>query len=154
MMNDFPDLASLVPHRAPMLVIDRVIAGEHDVVRTEVTIRRDSVFYVPGWGVPAYVGFEMMAQTICAYDGLIRWRAGQQPAPGFLLGCRRYAATREWFKVGERYEIETRSLLDSGQTGSFESSIFDATGVEVAVSRVSVFRPSDLDSYLDQERSA
>jgi predicted hotdog family 3-hydroxylacyl-ACP dehydratase len=147
-MPDFPAPDRLIPHRAPMQLIDRVIEAEADRTRAETTIRADNAFFTPAWGVPAYVGFEMMAQTICAFDGLARWREGLDPALGFLLGCRRYKARREWFVEGERLEIEARSLLEPGEVGSFDCRIFDAAGGEIAESMVVVFRPDDIEAYL------
>jgi predicted hotdog family 3-hydroxylacyl-ACP dehydratase len=147
-MVDFPELARLIPHRAPMQLIDRVIGADVEWARAEVVISPDSLFHTPSRGVPAYVGFEMMAQTICAFDGLARWRAGLEPAVGFLLGCRRFAASREWFLAGERLEVEARSLLEPGEVGAFDCRIFDAAGAEVAISHVSVYRPNDIDAFL------
>jgi predicted hotdog family 3-hydroxylacyl-ACP dehydratase len=142
-MRDYPELDHLIPHRPPMQLIDRVIAADKEVARAEVVIRSDNAFFTPARGVPAYVGFEMMAQTVCAFDGLARWRAGLGPAGGFLLGCRRYVATREWFAEHERLEIEVRSQLEPGELGSFACRIFDAAGSETATSTVVVFRPDD-----------
>jgi predicted hotdog family 3-hydroxylacyl-ACP dehydratase len=148
-MPELPELDRLIPHRPPMQLIDRLIAADDRIARAEVVIRPDNVFFTPASGVPAYVGFEMMAQTVCAFDGLGRWRAGLDPSVGFLLGCRRYAATREWFPEGDRLEIEVRSLLEPGEIGSFECRIFDAAGSEIATSTVVVFRPDDVEAYLE-----
>jgi predicted hotdog family 3-hydroxylacyl-ACP dehydratase len=147
-MSDFPAPDRLIPHRAPMQLIDRVIDADSGRTRAEIVIRSDNAFFSPARGVPAYVGFEMMAQTICAFDGLARWRRGLDPALGFLLGCRRYHARRDWFLEGERLEIEARSLLEPGEIGSFDSRIFDSSGTEIAESMVVVFRPDDIEAYL------
>ena len=146
-MTAFPDIDRLVPHRQPMRLVDRVLGEAGEITRTEHLITPDHVFLVPGKGVPVYVGFEMMAQTIGATDGIRRWRAGQGPELGFLLGCRRFTAAREWFEVGETLTIETRCLLD-GETASYECRLLDAAGTEVSSATVNVFQPRDIAAYL------
>jgi predicted hotdog family 3-hydroxylacyl-ACP dehydratase len=146
-MIDFPPIDRLVPHRAPMQLVDRVVSQEGDVVRAEHAITEDHPFHIPGQGVPVYVAFEMMAQTICANDGLKRWRSGKEPAIGFLLGCRKYAARRDFLRAGETVTIESRQLLE-GETASFQCRVIDQAGEEVSSGVINVYRPADIADYL------
>lgn len=141
-MTGLPDLELLIPHAPPMRLIDRVLSSQGDVTRAEATITANHAFNVPGRGVPAYVGFELMAQTISAHDGVARWRSGRRPAIGLLMGCRRYVTALSWFAVGDRLEIEVRSLLDGGETGSFDCTVLHRD-VVAASGVVSVYRPTD-----------
>jgi predicted hotdog family 3-hydroxylacyl-ACP dehydratase len=150
-MNAFPPIEDLIPHRAGMRLIDRVLAAEGELVRSEVTIRAGHLFFQAGRGVPAYVGFELMAQTISAYDGLRRRRDGKPPAIGFLLGCRRYATTREFFVEGETLSIEATSLLGEEGMASFECRIADAAGAELANAAINVYRPADPEAFLKEQ---
>ena len=148
MTAPLPPLDELIPHQGPMRLIDRVVSQTDEVVQTQAIIPPiGHAFAVEGQGVPVYVGFEMMAQTICAHDGLIRWRDGKPPAIGFLLGCRRYAAAREWFTAGETLTIESRQLI-AGETASFECRILDEAGDETASGVVNVYRPNDVEAFL------
>lgn len=152
MTGPLPHLDELIPHQGPMRLIDRVLSQDEDVVRAEATIPAEGhAFAVEGRGVPVYAGFEMMAQTICAHDGLKRWREGKPPAIGFLLGCRRYAASREWFTAGEVLTIESRQLIE-GETASFECRILDRSGNETASGVVNVYRPDDVEAFLRGDR--
>lgn len=147
-MNDFPPVTELVQHADSMLLIDRIVFAEGDKACSESTVRADNIFFQRGRGVPAYVGFELMAQTISAYDGLKRIRNGKKPSIGFLLGCRRYAAARPFFFEGERVTTEAISLLGEEGMASFECRILDAAGAELASATINVYRPEDPEAFL------
>lgn len=147
-MSAFPPAADLVQHKEGMLLIDRIVVAEGEMVRSETTIRADNIFFQPGRGVPAYVGFEFMAQTISAYDGLKRRSNGKPPAIGFLLGCRKYAAARPFFVEGETVTTESNSLLGEEGMASFDCRIFDAKGDVLASATINVYRPEDPEAFL------
>lgn len=138
------------PHRAPMLLIDAMLDRDGEVARGETTIRRDNIFFEAGHGVPGYVGFEFMAQTVNAFDGWRRVERGQVPTIGFLLGCRSYKCGIDYFIEGERYVTEVKSLLKDpdDEMVSFDCRITDARGEVVASAIVNAFRPYDPDAFL------
>jgi predicted hotdog family 3-hydroxylacyl-ACP dehydratase len=150
-MTSFPPIAELVPHADGMLLIDRLVAAQGKTVRSETTIRADNIFYQKDRGVPAYVGFELMAQTISAYDGLRRRASGEKPAIGFLLGCRKYEAARPFFVEGETLRIEATSLLGDEGMASFECRITGPDGSELASAVINVYRPSDPEAFLQAQ---
>lgn len=147
-MTSFPPIEELLPHADGMLLIDRIVAAHGQTVQSETTIRADNIFYRQDRGVPAYVGFELMAQTISAYDGLRRHASGQKPAIGFLLGCRKYEAARPFFVEGETLRIEATSLLGEEGMASFECRIAGADGGELASAVINVYRPADPHAFL------
>lgn len=147
-MSAFPPIEDLVPHRQGMLLLDRVIEAEGELVRSEATVRADNIFFQRGRGIPAYVGFEFMAQTISAYDGLRRREQGKGPAIGLLLGCRRYSAVRPFFVEGETVTIESKSLLGEEGMASFDCRILDSAGDELATAVINVYRPADPEAFL------
>lgn len=131
-----------------MLLVDAIVGEEGDMTRAEHRVAADNLFLIPGKGVPAYVVFEMMAQGICATDGLRRYRRGQGPELGFLLGCRKFVATRDWVQPGELLTLESTCLLD-GETSSYQCRVLDETGAEIATATVNVFQPEDMAAYLE-----
>ena len=86
-MTTFPPIEALVPHKPPMLLLDRVLSYSTDYVSCEVEIRVDSPFVRDGV-VPAIVGLEYMAQCVAAFAGLSARHKGEAPRIGFLLGSR------------------------------------------------------------------
>lgn len=147
-MSAFPPVGELVKHKNELLLLDRVVAAEGDTVRSETTIRANNVFYVPGRGVPSYVGFELMAQTISAADGLDRRGRGEEPVMGFLLGCRKYTASRPFFANGETVTTEAKALIG---LSSYDCKIFDVQGEVLASASINVFRPEDPEAFLQAQ---
>lgn len=150
MPPQFPAVAELVPHRGTMCLISRILGDADDELAAGIDIGPDHPFLVPGKGVPTYVGLEMMAQTICAKDGLNRQRAGEVPAIGFLLGCQRYHTFRDWIAVGETLSAHVRCQLDAGELGSFDCTLRDSSGDVLASGTISVYRPRDVDRFLTE----
>ena len=142
--------ASCTPHRAGMLLIDAMLSAEGAIARSETTIRRDNIFFEAGRGVPAYVGFEVMAQTINAFDGWRRLERGLAPTMGFLLGCRAYHCEVDYLAEGARYLTEVKSLLKDpeDEMASFECRIMDDRGALIASAVVNAFRPHDPEAFL------
>ena len=69
MTTTYPPIVELVPHRPPMLLLDRVLSYDGECVVCETVLEHDSPFVEQGH-VPALVGIEYMAQTIAAGAGL------------------------------------------------------------------------------------
>lgn len=150
-MTVYPPVEELIPHRMPMRLVDEIVSEDEGLVRCTHRIGEDHLFMVPGKGVPVYAAFEMMAQAICAHDGLNRRRAGKAPTLGFLLGCRRYDARRDFIQPGETVTLESRQLLE-GETASFEARVLDQDEGLIAAATVNVFQPEDLAAFLNGDR--
>jgi len=125
-----------------------VIAQTGTSILAEHVVQADGLFFQPGRGLPAYVGFEVMAQTVSAFDGLRRIAAGEEPQLGFLLGCRKYAASVDWFAAGHVLRSEAVALLDEGEMRSFDCRLTDTAGNLLASGVLSVYRPENPDLFL------
>lgn len=141
-------LDELIAHRPPMRLLDRVISVDDTQAVAELTVRKDNPLYVAGRGLPAYVGLELMAQTIGLIDGMRCKSDGQPPKIGFLLGCRRYAADRSEFELGMRLNIAVKMVFSGGDMYSFESRIDDAAGRTIATANLNVYAPSNPRAFL------
>lgn len=141
-MMDCPwPMAALVPHAAPMVLLDRVTAWDATGLTASLTIRPDTRFLEPGLGVPAHIGLEWMAQACGAFAGLRAKEAGDPVRLGFLLSTRDYRADRLWFAVGETLLITvTQVFLDAGMA-VFDCRI-DAGDLACARARLTVFQPA------------
>lgn len=141
-------IEALVPHRSGMLLIDRVLSVSAESVRA-LAIVRDGLFLRAG-RLPAYVGIELMAQTIAAWAGLQHREKNEAVRLGFLLGTRRYEATVDSFAVGTQLEVDARLEIISEQgLAVFSCRIFEG-GTERAHASVNVFQPADVERYLKE----
>ena len=134
----------LLPHAAPMLLLDEALACHAEGACAAVTLRPDHLLARPE-GVPAHVGVEFMAQTCGIWAGGMAKREGGAARLGFLLGTRRYKAVRPFFHFGERLEITARLVFRDQGMGVFDCRISGAGGEILAEAQLSVYQPDDTD---------
>jgi predicted hotdog family 3-hydroxylacyl-ACP dehydratase len=94
-----------------MLLLDRVI--DYDPVKRTLTAQaalgNDSLFYDEALGgVPSYVAFELMAQSVAAFSGISDRLEGLEPKIGFILSVTNFAADVALFAQGETVTIAAR----------------------------------------------
>ncbi|MCL2160512.1 MAG: hotdog family protein [Betaproteobacteria bacterium] len=148
-MNYRP-IIDYLPHRPPMVLLDRLVeAGESRIV-CEVTLQVDSPF-CDGAAVPGWVGIEYMAQTVGVLTG---WRALAKHSPvkvGFLVGTRQYQSHVPQFHVGDTLRITAEEeLTGNNSLAVMCCTVHNALGALLAEASLLVFQPADLDVYLQQ----
>ena len=150
-MIDWP-LADLLPHAGDMILIDQVLAFDEEQIRTRLTVRAGGLFNREDGSLPAWVGVELMAQSVAAYAGCHARLLGDPVVLGFLLGTRKFECNVEHFPAGTELHIHAlRSLEDDNGMGVFECHL---TGPGIhATARLNVFRPPQADHYLAQPTS-
>lgn len=142
--NELPPIKELVIHGSPMLLIDRAVSANETTMTAELDITANSMFCVPGKGVPSYVGIEYIAQTVAAYSG---WRARQatqdtQPRIGYLLGSRKVTMLRDFFPIGSRLTVHITNVFEDGEMGVFDGEV--RLGEEILVdARINVYQPKE-----------
>lgn len=82
-------IAALIPHARGMCLLRTLVAADDRGATAETVTRRDDLF-AEAAGIPAWVGIEWLAQTVAAWAGYQASARGEAPAPGLLLGSRRY----------------------------------------------------------------
>ncbi|EJL90508.1 MULTISPECIES: ApeP family dehydratase [unclassified Pantoea] len=144
-MTDFLPVAAYLPHRAPMLLLDRAILVSDDSVICEVSINADGVlapFLTPQGDLPAWYGVEIMAQTIGVWSGFhARQRGESEIHPGMLLGGRGYRANSATFAANSTLCVEMRLLMRDDRLGSFEGEI-RCNDVMIASGRLNTYQPN------------
>ena len=122
-MTEYPPIVDLVPHRPPMLLLDRVLSYDGERVVCETVLEAGSPFVEQGH-VPAVVAIEYMAQAIAAGAGLsARDRGEETTRMGFLLGCRDLAIAVDSFQVGDRLTVEARRTWGEKELGRFACKV-------------------------------
>jgi predicted hotdog family 3-hydroxylacyl-ACP dehydratase len=143
-MNAFPDIAELIPHTGPMILLDRVTAFDEDSLSAELVVRAG--LFGDGKTVPAWVGIEYMAQTIGAYAGMKAKLAGEPIRLGFLLGTRRYSGNVAEFRVGTLLTVRVDKIMQDEKLGAFECRIA-GEGIEMTAN-LNVYQPPLNDTQL------
>ena len=142
-------LAELLPHAGDMILIDQVLEFDQEQIHTRLTVRPGGLFNREDGSLPAWVGIELMAQSVAAYAGCRARLEGRAVALGFLLGTRKFECNVEHFPLGAQLHIHAlRSLEDDNGMGVFECHL-TGPGIQ-ASARLNVFRPPQADTYLAQ----
>ena len=130
--------ADLLPHGAPMVLVDEMIEWEQGRAATSVQISENSLFYTEN-GVPAHVGLEYMAQTCGTYSGLNFIVNNLPIRMGYLLGSRNYKSEVEYFKAGDKLIVSISEVLRQGPMGVFNCNI-SLQDKEVASAQLTVYQ--------------
>jgi len=151
MMEDV-SLEELLPHRAPMILLDAVeeFNAEERRVVAKVTIGPGQIFF-DGTGVPNWAAIEYMAQAAALLTGLQDHARDEPARPGFLLGTRSLTLSCERFVAGETYRVTARCEFEDGGAAAFACAIADARGDVVATAMLNAFRPADVKTFLERE---
>ncbi|VVN97163.1 hotdog family protein [Pseudomonas fluorescens] len=151
-MIDWP-LAELIPHAGDMILIDQVLSFDEEQIHTRLTVKPGGVFSRPDGSLPAWIGVELMAQSVAAYAGCRARLLGNPVELGFLLGTRKFECNVEYFPAGTELTLHAlRSLEDASGMGIFECHIY-GPGIH-ATARLNVFCPPQPTLYLDEPQES
>ncbi|MGE5545922.1 MAG: 3-hydroxylacyl-ACP dehydratase [Solirubrobacterales bacterium] len=131
----------LLPHAAPMLLVDEAVAYSDTEVMAAATMRPDHPFARPE-GVPGHVGIELMAQACGVHVGALALASAVPVRLGFLLGTRRYQATTAWFRFGQRLELTARVVFRDEEMAVYDCRI-NADGELLAEAQLNLYQPKD-----------
>ncbi|SEN23008.1 hotdog family protein [Pseudomonas sp. ok266] len=146
-------LAELLPHAGDMILIDSITSFDDEQIYTRLTVQPDGLFNLPDGSLPAWVGIELMAQSVAAFAGCHARQKGNPVELGFLLGTRKFECNVEAFPAGSELTIHgLRSLEDENGMGVFECHI-NGAGIH-ASARLNVFRPPQVNQYLQQTQES
>ena len=137
----YPAIASLVPHAAPMLLLDRLCAATATTARCEVRVGETLALFLRDDGaLPGWVGIELMAQTVAAWSGYQGHLRQEEPQIGLLLGARKYQCHLARLPAGSLLTIDCEQLLQDGALASFQCYL-RCDGELVAEARLSTIQP-------------
>lgn len=142
-------IAPFVPQSQGMCLLERIVAVSDDSLSAEITPNADDIFALDD-GIPGWVGLEWLAQATAAWAGWHGARRGEPPAPGFLIGTRRFDVMRDRFAFGEtlRVTVSLEFRADNG-LGHFHGEIGSHDGTRLAHGSLTVFQPASLVDAID-----
>lgn len=112
-MIEKEELLSLIPHRGDMMLLDRI--NKYDMqekyIEAEYDITEECLFYDKKHsGVPAWAGFEFVAQAISAFIGIRNRENGLPSKEGYILGVSQMEINIPFYKNGSTVKIKSREL--------------------------------------------
>ena len=141
-------ITELLPHRPPMVLLDRVIDFDAVSLTASVTIARSSMFCAGG-SVPSHIALEYMAQACAAHAGTLALETGEAVRIGFLLGTRDFVCMVPGFSVGEQLDITATLIFDDARIGAYDCRIAIGDRV-VAKARLNVYQPEPTETALPE----
>jgi predicted hotdog family 3-hydroxylacyl-ACP dehydratase len=120
------ELFTLIPHKGNIVLLSRLVSWdtEKHVLCSEYDITEGCMFYdlVLG-GVPSWVAFELMAQSISALSGLIGREMGRSPRIGLILSVSGMEMHLPVFKTGSTALIEIREECQIDMVFTFNCKV-------------------------------
>ena len=132
-------ITELLPHRPPMILLDRVEEFDAASLTASVTIVPSSMFCTGG-SVPSHIALEYMAQACGAHVGILALENGEPVRIGFVLGTRDFVSMVPGFEVGDRLDVTVTPVLNDAQIGAYDCQIAIGDRL-VAKARLSVYQP-------------
>jgi predicted hotdog family 3-hydroxylacyl-ACP dehydratase len=118
----FPPLTEFMPHRAPMLWLDRMTACSDTDVVCEKTIAKDD-FFVENGGMSSLVTLELFAQTAAAHFGYLALSKGGGMTSGALLGTRKLELFVDRLLVGDTLVVRARQIMSMPPVAQYECEL-------------------------------
>ena len=140
-MESFPPVAELLPHTAPMIVVDRIADAGDGWLESETTVTPDHpLFDVSENALPGWALIELMAQTIALYSGLDASTRNEPVRIGYLLGTRRFELARARCEVGAVLRVRAeREFSDPEGVSAFRCSVTDGASA-IVTARLNVYQ--------------
>ena len=121
----------LIPHRAPMRLVDTLLSFGDGCGVTESVLPRTSVVADGGGRIHEVAFLEMIAQSYAAFKGYMDLLEGKPAGQGFLVGVRHLEVTGRAY-AGDRLLTSIRTVAVIGGFAVVEGSV--ARGDEILAS--------------------
>lgn len=143
------EVDELVPHTGKMLLLDRINCFDLDeiTIESQVDVSESCMFYNDDvQGVPSYVAFEYMAQSISALSGIYGRSRGMKPKEGFIMSVSNCKSDIPVFKNGEVVTIRVKQTMRVDMAVTFEGKAFvgDSLAVSATLCTVEVDDPTSI----------
>lgn len=144
-------MEELIAHRGNMLLIERVLEANEAGIKVAATVEPHAWYADADGTMPAWIGIELMAQTIGAFVGLNALTQGLPPKQGMLLGARSLTARLPGFPAGARLVVTaTEVFQEANGLAAFDTAI-ELDGETVMEATLKVFEPADFKSLLETQ---
>lgn len=136
---------SYLPHRQPMVLLEKVIHITEDSACCEVTVSPQGVlgrYLDKNNHLPAWYAIELLAQTVGVWSGWHQQKnAIQQPEMGLLLSGRGLKSETPYFQEGSLLSIRVSLQLQDNNIGNFEGEII-VDGTTITQGRLTTYQPT------------
>ena len=130
----------LLPHRAPMILLDRVVQFSDDGI--ECVVKTIGTPFVSQDTVDIIVATEWMAQAVGAFVGAGRQAKGEKPRIGFIIGSRRVDFHVDRVAADTELRVHASPVWIDRGNGNFRCRVEElSTGRVLAEGSLTVHEP-------------
>lgn len=132
------DAAKLVPHKPPMLLIDRLLEVKERASLSEMTVRADMLFVGKDGKLDDAAYPEIISQAIAAQEGFRKLGSREPQQEGFLLGVKHLEVPGSAW-IGDTLRISVFKVAKYGDFGIIQGEVRNGVAV-IARGEVKVFQ--------------
>jgi predicted hotdog family 3-hydroxylacyl-ACP dehydratase len=148
-----PSIEDVLPHRGNMLLIDCLIEFNNESTIAEYSPKSDAWYLDAEGNMPAWIGIELMAQTVAAHVGVLKRCEGKPQKNGVLVGTRRYRSSIPSFASNVPLRICVAiAYQDPSGLAAYDCNITCSDNI-LAEATVKVFEPDDFQTFLQESLS-
>lgn len=114
----FPPFQDLVPHEAPMVLLDQMVEWAPGSATCALQIREGAPFVKDG-RVDTVVAIEYMAQAVAACLGYEAFTGGEGVRVGMIIGCRKFDIDVPSVGVGDDLRIAVERIRGNEMLSHF-----------------------------------
>ena len=141
------NLANLLPHDAPMVLIDHLISYEENKIEVEVIIK-DSYPFCDSFIGP-WIALEFMAQAAGVHAELTKPDKKEDVKIGFLLGTRQFTSNISELIPGSKIRISvTREFTSDEGVSAATGVVLDISGNILCEASLTLFQAKNNGLYL------
>ena len=116
------DASQLVPHKQPMLLIDRLLEIQERASLSEMTVRADMMFVGKDGKLDDAAYPEIISQAIAAQEGFRKLGSRGPQQEGFLLGVKNLEVTGSAW-IGDTLRISVLKVAKYGDFGIIQGEV-------------------------------
>jgi predicted hotdog family 3-hydroxylacyl-ACP dehydratase len=116
------DVARVIPHKPPMLLIDRLLEVKERASVSELTVREDMIFVDENGHLDDASYPEIISQAVAAQEGFRRFGGRNPLIEGFLLGIKNLEILGNSF-VGDTLRISLNKKAKFGDFGILNGEV-------------------------------
>ncbi|MFT6396214.1 MAG: putative hotdog family 3-hydroxylacyl-ACP dehydratase [Bradymonadia bacterium] len=121
----FPPFQDLVPHEAPMVLLDEMVAWAPGSATCTLEIRDGAPFEKEG-SVNTVVAIEYMAQAVAACLGYEAFTGGEGVRVGMIIACRKFDIDVPSVAVGDELRIAVERIRGNEMLSHFNCETWRA----------------------------
>lgn len=136
----------VLPHLAPMLLLDEIIDWDDEWILTRVNRSNTDLFDIDDAPASGMASLEYLCQSAAAHAGIRQLEQGKPVTIGFIIGARLFSVDQAAWLQQQEFEIRVdQTFRDSGGIGLYASRMYVANqpGKTVAEATIKAAMPDD-----------